>query len=295
MRRTTRQVSVGLSAVIAISLIAVACTPGGPPLTGYKVRPYSVTVNHKEDNDKGDEPYVIQLGFRSKLGVKNSTQVTFSSQCTHNKLPKSDAAPNGTTLLIPERAADIDLPDVQPLDLGDLALSTAPFEIIGTLTFVMERDGVTAGCAVSDMLKSALKGTLKDALELLIARSNKPPTTDDLVNLIVKHIGDFVSAAVSLVGAFLEGLGDPDDVIGIATQIYLPTKGALTDMIRTGLSVAGLFAPGLDQGNIPMDKVIDGFPDNIAVKVSPLGTSKSKFNFKMGKADYTFVNSVVRP
>lgn len=294
MRTSTRWTSVGIGAVLVISVIAAACTPGGPPPTTYKVSPYSVTVNHQEDRDGGDEPYAIQLGFRSKLGVKNSTQVTFASQCHKGKLPKQDAAPSGTTLMFPARAADITFDNVQRLNLGDLALETAPFEILGTLTFVAERDGIFEGCAVSDLLKSALRGTLKDALELLIARSSTPPTTEDLINLIVDHIGDFVSAAVSLVGAVIEGLGDPDDIIGISAQIYLPTDGALTDLIKTGLSIAGLFAPGLDQGNIPMAELIDGFPENIAVKVSSLGTSKSTFNFKMGRADYTFVNSVTR-
>lgn len=294
MRLSTRWTSVGVGAVLAIAMIAAACTPGGPSTTTYKVSPYSVTVNQQEDRDGGDEPYVIQLGFRSKLGVKKSTQVTFASQCYKNKLPKQDAAPSGTTLMFPERAADITFNDVQRLDLGDLALETAPFEVLGTLTFVVERDGILGGCAISDLLKSALRGTLKDALELLIARSDKPPTTDDLVKLIVDHIGDFLGAAVSLVGAVIEGLGDPDDIIGIAAQIYLPTKGTLTDLIQTGLSIGGLFAPGLEQGNIPMDELIDGFPESIAVKVSPMGVSKSKFNFKMGRADYDFVNSVVR-
>lgn len=294
MRTSTRWTSVGVAAVLAISMVAVACTPGGPPTTSYKVSPYSVTVNHQEDRDGGDEPYVIQLGFRSKMGVKKSTEVTFASQCYKNKLPKQDAAPSGTTLMFPERAADITFDDVQRLDLGDLALETAPFEILGTLTFVVERDAILGGCAISDLLKSALRKPLKDALELLIARSNKPPTTDDLVDLIVSNIGNFLGAAVSLVGAAIEGLGDPDDIIGISAQIYLPTAGVLTDLIKTGLSVAGLFAPGLDQGIIPLDELIDGFPENIAVKVGSLGTSKSTFNFKMGRADYTFVNSVVK-
>lgn len=294
MRSSTRWTSVGIGVVVAISMIAVACTPGGPPTTSYKVAPHSVTVNHQEDRDGGDEPYVIQLGFRSKMGVKNSTEVTFASQCYKNKLPRMDAAPSGTTLMFPERAADIVFDNVQRLDIGDLALNTAPFEVIGTLTFVVERDAILGGCAISDLLKSALRSTLKDALELLIARSNKPPTTDDLIDLIVGNIGNFLSAAVSLIGAAIEGLGDPDDIIGIAAQIYLPTSGALTDLIQTGLSIGGLFAPGLDQGIIPLDELVDGFPENIAVKVGALGTSKSKFDFKLGRADYTFTNSVVR-
>ena len=44
-----------------------------------------------------------------------------------------------------------------------------------------------------------------------------------------------------------------DDIIGVAVQIHLPTTGALTDLIKTGLAVGGLFAPGLEQGFIPVE------------------------------------------
>lgn len=289
MKRSGRRASVLLASSLAVALIAVACTPGGPPLAGFTVSPKSVTVHHQEDWDAGDEPYVIQLGFRSKLGVKNSTSTSFSSQCYSGKLPAADAAPNGTTLEFPSGAADINLGEVQPLDVGDLALSTAPFEIIGTLSFVMERDGVfPEGCAVSDLLNSALSGTVRDALELLIARSDTPPSTEDLINLIVSHITDFLQAAAGLIGAVIEGLGDPDDIVGIAAQIYLPTTGALTDLIKAGLSIGGLFAPGLDQGFIP----IDGLPQNLAIKVGPLERTRSYYRFTSDAADYTFVNEI---
>ncbi len=288
MRRSKRSLTLAVVSTIAVALVAVACTPGGPPASGFTVSPKSVTVHNQEDWDSGDEPYAIQLGFRSKLGVPNSTDVSFSSQCYNGKLPAADAAPAGTTLDFPAGAADISLPSVQRLDVGDLALNTAPFEIIGTLTFVVERDGVFQSCAVSDLFQSALRGTMKDALELLIARSSTPPTTEDLINLIVNHIGDFLQAAAGLVGAIIEGLGDPDDVIGIAAQIYLPTQGTLTDLIRTGLSIGGLFAPGLDQGFIP----IDGLPQTLSIKVSPLERSRSTFRFTSDVADYTFVNEV---
>lgn len=289
MRVRGRKASIVVISSIALALLAAACTPGGPPLAGFTVSPKSVTVHHQEDWDAGDEPYVIQLGFRSKLGVPNSTSTSFSSQCYNGKLPAADAAPNGTTYEFPAGAADINLGNVQPLDLGDLALATAPFEIIGTLTFVMERDGIfPTGCAVSDLLNSALSGTIRDALEMLIARSDTPPSTEDLINLIVDHIGDFLQAAAGLVGAVIEGLGDPDDIIGIAAQIYLPTTGALTDLIRTGLAIGGLFAPGLDQGFIP----IDGLPQTLAIKVGPLERSRSYFRFTGEAADYTFVNEV---
>ncbi|HTO00909.1 MAG TPA: hypothetical protein VL068_09570 [Microthrixaceae bacterium] len=285
-KRTTALLVFGVMA----GLLAGACTPAGPPARDWKVSPSSITVNNKEDQDKGDEPYVMQLGFRAKLGVKGSASTTFSSQCYNKKLPAQDAAPSGTTIVVPAGAADITFNNVQRLDLGDLAIGTAPFEIMGTLTFVAERDGIFASCAVSDVLRSALAKTVKDAMELLIARSPVPPTSDALINLVVDNIGNFLQAAASLVGAVVEGLGDPDDIIGVAAQIHLPTNGALTDLIKTGLSIGGLFAPGLDQGFIP----VDGLPSSLQIKVGTLNPSKAKFHFTGPGYDYNYVSVITR-
>ena len=72
---------------------------------------------------------------------------------------------------------------MQNLDLADLATGDVPFEVLGTLSFVMERDGIFAGCAVSDALRSALLGVVEDALDVLIANSAVPPTTEELIDL----------------------------------------------------------------------------------------------------------------
>jgi hypothetical protein len=290
MHKPASRVTAGVVIALMGALLAAACTPGGPSPSQWKVSATSITVHDGEDNDGGDEPYVMQIGFRSKLGVPGSSSATFASQCHRGKVPATNAAPNGTTLQVPAGAADILLPDVQNLDLGDLALGTAPFEIIGTLSFVAERDGLFAGCAVSDALKSALVPTLRDALELLIANSPVPPTQEDLIQLIVDNLGNFLGAAASLIGAVIEGLGNPDDIIGIAAQVHLPTTGALTGLITTGLQLAGLFAPGLEDGFIP----IDGLPSSLLIKVGPLASSNSDFRFTTPVADYTYRSTISR-
>ena len=143
--------------VVAVALVGGACAAPPAPAT-WKIKPVSIKVNNGEDNDGGDEPYVIQVGFRSKLGVADSSQTSISSQCYRNKLPANNAAPNGTTVLVPPGSADVEFPNVLNLDIPDLAAGTTPFEVIGTLTFVMERDGIFGGCAISDALRNALLG-----------------------------------------------------------------------------------------------------------------------------------------
>lgn len=285
-----RKISVIVTFGLMAALLGAACTPAGPAPSQWKVSPKSITVHDGEDNDGGDEPYVMQLGFRSKLGVPGSSSATFASQCSTGKLPAANAGTDGTTLIVPAGAADVLLPDVQNLDVGDLALGTAPFEIIGTLTFVAERDGIFDSCAISDALRTALVSTLTDALELLIANSTTPPTTEALIQLIVDNLGNFLGALGSLIGAVIEGLGNPDDIIGVAVQVHLPTSGALTDLIKTGLSLGGLFAPGLEQGFIP----VANLPSSLLIKVGPLENSNSTFRFTTPAADYSYLSTITR-
>ena len=275
--------------IAVVAVVGSACAPPPAP-TDWKIRPVSVTVNDKEDADPGDEPYVIQVGFRSKVGVPGSSSTSISSQCYANKLPATDVGRNGTTVPIPPGSADVTFTGVENLDLADIATGEIPFEVLGTLTFVMERDGIFAGCAVSDALRSALLGVIEDALEVLIANSPVPPTTEELVDLIVANLGDFINAAGSLVAAVLEGLGNPDDVIGVAAQIHLPTRGGLTDLVNGALDLAGLFSPGLEDGFIP----VDGLPSALQIRVGTLSPSTTQFRFTGQGFDYGYTSSVTR-
>ena len=276
--------------VACLGFIAAACAPTTPPLRDWTVRASSITVHDDEDNDGGDEPYVIQIGFRSKLGVSGSTSTSIKSQCRAGKLPAPNSVPNGTTYAIPAGSADIAFPGVQNLDVLDLTTGETPFEVLGTFSFVMERDGLFEGCAITDALDSALRPVLKDALALLIADSPKPPTQEEIIDLLVENLGNFVNAAGSLIGAVIEGLGNPDDIIGVAAQIHLPTIGALTDLVHTAFAIGGLFSPGLENGFIP----IPGLPSQIQIRVGTLSPSSVDFRFTSDVADYSYTSTVSR-
>jgi hypothetical protein len=79
-----------------------------------------------------------------------------------------------------------------------------------------------------------------------------------------------------------------DDIIGVAVQIHLPTAGALTDLIRAGLAIGGIFSPGLEQGFIPLD----GLPSTFQIKLGSLTPSTSTFHFASPAADYTYVSKI---
>jgi hypothetical protein len=283
-RRSTFAVT--LLAIVA--LVAAACVPPPPPGRDWRVKAESITVHVGEDKDGGDEPYVIQIGFRSKLGVEGSTSTSIKSQCRAGKIPGYNAVKDGMTYMIPAGAADILFPGVQNLDIVDLLAETAPFEVIGTLAFVVERDAITGGCAITDAVDYGLRPVLKDALELLIAKSPVPPTQEELLDLLVDNLGNFVNAIGSLIGAVLEGFGNPDDVLGVAAQIHLPTIGSLTELVKTAFAIGGLFSPGLEQGFIP----IEDLPSEIQIRVGTLSASSATFRFTTPGYDYSYKSTV---
>lgn len=279
-----RKVTAAAVLVAVISVLAASCTLPAPASRNWKVKPVSIEVVEKEDFDPGDEPYVIQLGFRSKLGVESSSQVSVRSGCRANQLPATDVGTNGTVVPIHPGGSDIEFPDAQNLDVGDILLETAPLEIFGTMSFVMERDGIFAGaCAVTDMIQNVLSGVMKDALDILIAGSAVPPTEQELIDLIVGNLGDFLSAVPGLIAATIEGLGDPDDILGVAIQIHLPTAGAFTNLLDLGLTLAGL-----DNGILDVEEL----PSTVAFRIGKLLPSSASFNFSGPGYEHIFTSSV---
>jgi hypothetical protein len=274
------------SLVAAVALVAGACTPGGPAAQTFKVRPTSVKIVDGEDNDSGDEPYVIQVGFRSKVGVAKSSSAQISSQCRTGTLPTTEA-PDGTTVTIPAGAADVNLAGVQNLDIGDIAMNNAPFEIIGALTFVAERDAIFNTCALTDAFDSLLVPILTDALDLLIAAQPVPPTQEQLIALLTDNIGSVLSGVLSFVGTILEGLGNPDDIVGVTAQVLLPFSGALAGLVDAGLAIGGIFQPGLETGILPVDST------GLKIRIGNLQPSVTKFTLENpGIATYEYTSTV---
>jgi len=288
-----RKLPVVATVLVVIAIITAACTPGGPAPRNWKVSPLSIKVEAQEEHDDGgDEPYVVQLGFRSKLGVPHSTDAFTKSQCWASSLTPKDTGSAGTTVMIPPGAADIPFPNAQNLNIGDVLLKTAPLEIFGTISFAMERDGVFSSCHVTDALNSALVGVLKDSLELLIANSAVPPTQEQLISMIVSHIDDFIRAGLHILVAQLEGLGDADDIVGIVVQIHLPTAGAFTSLLNVGLKLAGLASDAIDgQGNI----TIDGLASKVKIKVGNLLPSVSTFDIDTPGGPHYILTTAVQP
>ncbi len=267
----------------ALTLIAAACTPpSGPAPRTWRVKATSVLVNDKEDPDPGDEPYTIQLGFRSKLGVPNTSWVGVQSDCPWSLAPEN-AAPSGTLYNMDSGHSDIVFPEAQNLDIGDVLFGLAPLEIFGTMTFLVERDvlPIFNSCEVTALVQSALPGILRDSLNVLIAGSAVPPTEQQLVDLLVDNIDSFLEAALHAIGIQLEGLGNPDDILGVAIQIHLPTTGTFKSLLDIGFQLAGL-----DNGELPIAEL----PDSVKVRVGHLLPSSASFHFQGGiQTSYDYI------
>ena len=282
----SRKITAAAVLVAAISLLAASCTLPAPAKRTWKVRPVAVDVVYTEDWDAGDEPYVIQLGFRSKVGVANSSAAFVRSQCWSWAMPSNDIGSNGSTVNIPPGSADIVFPEVQNLDIGDVLLGTAPFEIFGTLSFVVERDGpiFNGACALSDTINTVLSGVIRDSLDLLVAAYPVPPTEQQLIDMIVSHLGDFLSVLPGVIGIAIEGLGDAHDLLGTAVQIHLPTKGAFRDALNLGLNLAGL-----ENGQI----TDPALPAGVAFRIGHLLPSSASFTFdNPGGWEHVFHSSI---
>lgn len=282
--------SIGATFVVT-ALLAAACTVGGPAPADWKVKPSTIQVVRQNSfTTTGDRPYVIQVGFRSKLGVAGSSAASIASQCSSGALPPPDAAPVGTTITVPAGSADISFPNTQNLDIGDVLLNTAPFEIFGTLSFVLNRNVLPfiTSCAMTDALNSLLVPVLKQSLDLLIAGSAVPPTQDQLISLIVDNLGNFLSAAGSLIATIIEGLGNPDAIIGVGVQLLLPTAGTFTDLLNTAFSIGGIFQPGLANGFIP----ISGLPSSVKVRVGSLLPSSAVFDLDGDAGHYVYTSTI---
>ncbi len=259
-----RKLTAAAVMVAAISVLAASCTLPSPASGTWKVKPVSVEVIDQEDFDAGDEPYVIQVGFRSKLGVPNSADAFVVSQCNSGAFPMPDPNSNiGTPgTVVPVGGADITFPEAQNLDIGDVLLETAALEIFGTMSFVMERDVLIGTCAWTETINAVLPGILRDSLNLLIGQSPIPPTEQQLIDLIVGLLDDFLAVIPGAIAITVEGVGaSPDDLLGTAIQIHLPTAGTFTSLLDLGLNLAGL-----DNGILDLEEL----PGNVVFRIGKL-------------------------
>ncbi|HTO00893.1 MAG TPA: hypothetical protein VL068_09490 [Microthrixaceae bacterium] len=235
-----RKLHVSLIAMLAVIGMAAACTPpaagGGLPKKDWSFRGTQVKVVNSQDcvvfvNCK-DEPYLLNIGFRVKMGKSNSAQAWVVNN--RNDSPQ-DVSP-GSTVQVTGAGSPVIFNGVKPVDVLDLANTSNKLEIMGTYTWASEQDFVGNGVAangVADFLQDALNETLA-----------KASLTDFDASVILDIVLDNIGSALGILIQNVPLLGFGDDVLGGALYIGIGAHGTLGSALNGLLS--GVTVPTVD-------------------------------------------------
>lgn len=240
--RARRRPALIVGAMAALALVAAACTP--PPVSSTQTWEFKATqVTNVDSQDEirdpifgaciaipncNDEPYVINIATRVKIGVPNSASGFVVSSRNNNpeNVPEGD-----TRVLTGAAGAPVSFPGIKRLDTADLLNPANKLEVFVVYTWVMEEDTVAVNTAANDV-----KDVLVDALNSTLAQGSLPTDVDDLLDLIFDNLGNAFTLLLSNIP--LLGLGD--DVGGGAINVGLGVKGGLSSLVNAALGDADL-------------------------------------------------------
>ncbi len=253
--RAARLALVGIMATIGLT--AMACAPSTPGTTtpspiNWSFKATSMTVNNSQDEvcalicvNSNDEPYLLQVAFRVRIGQPGSADAWVVKSDT---LPGTGAGQTRT--LTGGQQGQVNFTGVQPLDVLNALNSNNKMDVVGTYTWAAEEDTInsltTGANAIADIFKTALNSTL--------AAGHLPNgDTSALISLIVNALFNDIGNPFSLILSNIPCLGLCDDVLGGSVHIGIGATGTLASLIDTAL--AGVTIP---QINIPL---VDVPPD----------------------------------
>lgn len=226
----------GTVAVVALMGLVASCAPtapgGGIAPVNWAFKGTSVTVNDSQDEIRlfgaciaipncKDEPYLLNIGFRVKIGVPGSASAFVVN-------PRTDAPENvaaGETVNVVGTAAEskTTFTGVQPMDVLDLANTNNHLEIVGTYVWSSEEDTVGNGLAAN-----GVAAALADALNNTLAQTTLTNIdAQTIIDLILGNIGGILGIVAQNIPLF--GLGD--DVLGGGMYIGIGAGGTLAGAI----------------------------------------------------------------
>lgn len=266
----------------SFALVAAACTPppSGPGSANWKFEGTQVTVNDSQDetcvlgicSNSSDEPYLIQIGWRVKIGVPNSAS-TFVVNARDFELSGMDAG--DTANLSGGATATATFNNVPVLGLTGALNPDNNLEIVGTYTWAVESDTIGIGTGAN-----GTADVFTDALNATLAQASVPSDPNVLVDLIVDNLGNAFDILVSNIPTF--GLGD--DTLGGAVYVGIGAVGTLGSLI--GQATAGVSFPAINllgDNQVPPKIVGGGF-----YTMNGPRTFQQAFNGAGGSHTYTF-------
>jgi len=261
MQRTRSRLAVTV-AILSVMGLAAACAPSAPSSQSWTFRANSVTVNDSQDEVRGlfgeciplevlngckDEPYTLNIGFRVKIGAAGSA----STEVVNNRTDAPENIPAGSTVTLTGNQQNaITWNNIKPLDVVDLASSSNKLEVVGVYSWASEEDFVGNGLAAD-----SVANILEDALNSTLAAGTLPNDVNDILAMILDHIGDALGLLVQNIP--LLGLGD--DVLGGALYLGIGAKGGLADIINDATASTPPITLAIPLVELPPDIVGGGF------------------------------------
>ena len=252
----TRSRLVALVGVLAVMGVAASCVPPAPPSsTTWTFRGTQVTVNDSQDEtcvlgicaNRSDEPYLINIGFRVKIGVAGSAQTQVANT---RGSALQDVPAGGVRTLNSSQAGTITWSNHKPLDILDLANSDNALEVVGVYSWAAEEDFVGLGVAAN-----ATADVLRDAHNQTLAAGDLPSDAGMIFDLIL----DNILGALGLLAQNIPLLGLGDDVLGGGLFIGIGAKGTLGDIIEESIGSAPPITFNIPLVDLPPDIQGGGF------------------------------------
>ena len=257
--RRTRFALIGLAA--AFAAIAAACAPspgiGAPPSPiNWSFKGTGITINDAQDEVRvfgacvaipncDDEPYILQVAFRVRIGEPGSAQAWVTTGST---LPSISEGSSAT--LTGGQQAKVDFNGIQPLDVLDALNPSNKMDIVGTYTWAVEEDTINSlsggANSVANIFKSALNSTLA---------AGTLPTGDAnaLVGMIFDALFDNIGTPFNLILSNIPCLGLCDDVLGGAVYVGIGATGTLAGIIDGVLGSTTIPAISIPLVDVPPD------------------------------------------
>lgn len=233
-----------IAGVASLALVGAACTTtggyhyAGPPQATRTFQANTVTINSSNDDCficfANDEPKVINIAFRAKMGVANSASAFVVSGANHwngvfEQGPHEGDPPY--TYQGAERAPVVFNNLLMP-DVADL-LQGAHLEIAGVWAWKVEDDGILA--ANVNNIADAIVPAIVAALNQTVAIASVPSDTSQIVNAVVAAIGNlgFFNLFSAVFTGLLNNLNiSSDDVVGSAMYVGIGSSGTLASIIE---------------------------------------------------------------
>ena len=254
--RGVRFALVGLVATFAA--VAAACapapTPGAPPAPiNWSFKGTGMTVNNVQDEvcvlvcvNREDEPYLLQVAFRVRIGQPGSAQAWVVKGGT---LPSTGAG--GSRVLNDSTGAKVAFNGVQPLDVLDALNSNNKMDVVGTYTWAAEEDvfdSLTGGAeSVATLFESALNSTLA-------AGTLPNGDVSALIGLVIDALfGNGIGTPFNLIVSNLPCFGTCDDVLGGGLYVGVGATGTLASLIDTALASTTIPNVAIPLVSVPPD------------------------------------------